>query len=252
MGEAFMMRRGGVGSSMNIKVLGGTSQPPSPKENTIWINTDVNIPMWIFSAYEPYGIPEGTVWIMVGSGSAVEINAVKENMLMVYPISCKQYVSGSFQVMDAYAFVNSAWTQFSTVISNADFYIFKDGVASTQFGFANAYFENDYIRCTCPLGGLGENFEINAGMHDLTNYKTISIYCSEMTGFSNSARIHIKVVNAEGTEIRGTEWEHGNPLIHTMDVSDLTGTYGVIIEGGNCISNAKRAYIYINEIALLI
>ena len=44
---------GGGGASLNFKVVGGTSTPSSPKENTIWVNTDAEISSWAFSAEEP-------------------------------------------------------------------------------------------------------------------------------------------------------------------------------------------------------
>lgn len=43
----------GGGASLNFKVVGGTSTPASPKENTIWVNTDTEITSWHFGADEP-------------------------------------------------------------------------------------------------------------------------------------------------------------------------------------------------------
>lgn len=42
MKDAFVVRRGGGGASLNYKVVGGTTQPTSAKENTIWVNTSVD------------------------------------------------------------------------------------------------------------------------------------------------------------------------------------------------------------------
>lgn len=39
-----------AGDGLNFEVVGGTTQPANPKENTIWINTDVEITRWYFSA----------------------------------------------------------------------------------------------------------------------------------------------------------------------------------------------------------
>lgn len=41
------------GMSLNFKVVGGTSAPSNPKENTIWVNTSTAIHAWDFSATEP-------------------------------------------------------------------------------------------------------------------------------------------------------------------------------------------------------
>lgn len=44
---------GGGSNSLNFKVVGGTTAPVNPKENTIWVNTDVKITSWHFGAEEP-------------------------------------------------------------------------------------------------------------------------------------------------------------------------------------------------------
>ncbi len=38
----------------NFEVVGGTTQPTSPKANTIWVNTDAEITSYIFSVTKPY------------------------------------------------------------------------------------------------------------------------------------------------------------------------------------------------------
>ncbi len=45
---------GSGGGSLNLHVVGGTSQPTSPKENTVWVDTDTEIEGWAFSATKPY------------------------------------------------------------------------------------------------------------------------------------------------------------------------------------------------------
>ena len=40
--------------ALNFKVVGGTTEPVSPKENTIWVNTDTEITDWAFSNKNPY------------------------------------------------------------------------------------------------------------------------------------------------------------------------------------------------------
>ena len=82
---------GGCGSGgLNFKVVGGTSQPTNPKENTIWVNTSTTITGYVFSAAEPAAPEEGMVWITTGTSSTVEFNALKKNGIQVYPISAKQ------------------------------------------------------------------------------------------------------------------------------------------------------------------
>lgn len=97
----------GGGAGLNFKVVGGTSQPTNPRENTIWINTSTTITDWIFSATQP-SAANGRVWISVGTSSTVEFNALKKNGLQVYPITAKQCVSGSWKDVTAKSYQNGA------------------------------------------------------------------------------------------------------------------------------------------------
>lgn len=100
---------GGGSGGLNFKVVGGTSEPSSPKESTIWVNTDTKITSWIFSATEPETSAEGMVWISVGTSSAVAFTATKKNPIMVYPISAKQYIDGAFADKEAMTYQNGKW-----------------------------------------------------------------------------------------------------------------------------------------------
>ena len=43
-----------TGVELNFEVVGGTTEPVNPVENTIWINTDTEITNWFFSPSNPY------------------------------------------------------------------------------------------------------------------------------------------------------------------------------------------------------
>lgn len=43
----------GGGDNLNFEVVGGTTQPSNPKENTIWVNTSTDISSWSFSPTYP-------------------------------------------------------------------------------------------------------------------------------------------------------------------------------------------------------
>ncbi|MCI7810223.1 hypothetical protein MR626_13245, partial [bacterium] len=80
---------GGGGGGLNFAIVGSTTQPSAPKENTIWINTDSKITGWVFSPEAPESPAEGLVWIKTGLSSAVAFNALKKNGLRVCPIQAK-------------------------------------------------------------------------------------------------------------------------------------------------------------------
>ena len=57
---------GSSGAALNFKVVGGTSAPANPSENTIWVNTDTPFNAWEFSAENP-----ADVWAVETAGSKV-------------------------------------------------------------------------------------------------------------------------------------------------------------------------------------
>lgn len=116
---------GGGSSPLNFKVVGGTSAPASPKENTIWVNTDVPITSWIFSATEPEAPAEDMIWFTTGTASNAEFNALKKNGLMVYPVSARQYIGGAWVTKDAQIYKDGQWKNFMV-------YLYNNGIEYTN------------------------------------------------------------------------------------------------------------------------
>lgn len=109
MGVAFLYGNGGSGgASLNYKIVGGTSAPSNPKENTIWVNTSTAITSHVFSATQPTG-SAGMVWIQTGVESGVAFNALKKNGIQVYPLFAKQYVSGAWVAKTAKSYQGGKW-----------------------------------------------------------------------------------------------------------------------------------------------
>lgn len=105
------------GGGLNFKVVGGTTQPASPTENMIWVNTDTDISSYTFSAAEPGDPEEGMVWVQTGTASDVSFNALKKNVITIYPISCKQYIDGAWVNVEAYIYQEGEWVQFSSTMT---------------------------------------------------------------------------------------------------------------------------------------
>lgn len=116
---------GGGGSSLNFKVVGGTSAPTSPSENTIWVNTSNDITGWAFSATAP-AASEGLVWFAIGNNSPVAFNAIKKNGLWVYPGSCQQYVSGVWVIKTAKTYQSGSWKDWM-------YWLYDTGVKKVEF-----------------------------------------------------------------------------------------------------------------------
>ena len=114
-------------SSLSFSVVGGTTQPSSPAENTVWVNTSTTISSWVFSSTTPSSPQEGMVWFLTGTSSNVEFNVLNKNDIRVYPLSTKQYVSGAWVDKIVASYTNGAW------ISWWDGYLYKNGDECTNF-----------------------------------------------------------------------------------------------------------------------
>lgn len=116
---------GAGGAALNFKVIGGTSQPSNPTENTIWINTSTAITGYYFQVEQPVNMQQGEIWISTGTDSQIAFNALMKNSIKVYPISAKQYVSGSLTDMTAVIYQGGKWASWLT-------YLYKEGDECTD------------------------------------------------------------------------------------------------------------------------
>lgn len=119
MSEVVIAKRGGT-KLLNLFVVGGTTQPTSPKENTLWVNTSTAITGWVFSDTKPTSPVEGMVWFTNGTASLTPLNAIKKNGLWVYPTACQQYVSGAWVSKTARVYTGGAWKDWFV-------YLYKNG-----------------------------------------------------------------------------------------------------------------------------
>lgn len=119
MSQAILMNTGGSssggGDELNFTVVGSTTQPSNPKENTIWLNTNNQIKEYRFSAEEPKtrangtNIRTGDVWIKTSYYSKAMFNALKSNILNIYPNIAYQWNGSSWEYVATKVFINSEW-----------------------------------------------------------------------------------------------------------------------------------------------
>lgn len=119
----------GGGSSLNFSVV-GNPKPISPKENTIWIDTNEKITGWHFGTIEPENPEDGIVWVSTGTSSTVAFNALKKNGITVYPISAKQSIDGAWVNKAAESYQGGAWVEWV-----GEAIIVEDGVINAEYGF---------------------------------------------------------------------------------------------------------------------
>lgn len=116
------MSGGGPSATLNFRILGDTTQPDNPVENTIWVNTSTKITGWEFSTTQPAGEP-GKVWFKTAASSVAEFNALKKNSIHVYPIQAYQWDGSAWVSKVTKIYQNGEWKAFTlTVVPNLDSY----------------------------------------------------------------------------------------------------------------------------------
>ena len=256
----FNIVSGGGGSCLNFAIA-GNPRPENPDENTIWIDTDEPISGWTISAEEPAKV-ENTVWIAAGSFSQVAFNALKENCIMVYPLSAKQCLGGSWVSKTAQSWQDGKWVDWFRYLYNrgdecidlTGGWIAKSWKMAENAGDAaqtyNIEKNDDNLRFTKT--GL-----IGAVMHtvykiDLTNVKTINFKGKMYPGLTNDYWTAFYVWE----NINGRYWnsnavkkelcEAGSIKTNfSMDVSDLDGEYfvGFGIYDASCYVEVEELYM---------
>ena len=100
----------GGGLELNFEIVGGTTQPSDPKENTIWVNTSTAIAGWSVSVEAPASPTAGMIWVSNEIASLYPFNAIKEeNELTVSPTNVYQYISSKWQKKTSKIYQNGAW-----------------------------------------------------------------------------------------------------------------------------------------------
>lgn len=175
------------GGSLNFKVVGGTTQPTNPSENTIWVNTSTAINGYAFSADEPASPTEGMVWIKTAIESTTPLNVDKKNTVMLYPQAVQQYVSGAWVGKSTKIYTGGAWHELW------DGYYYKLGetydaitggyettVSDNTGGNNNAsltFNSNNMVLTAANKSTQGGNMAVSVKAIDVTNVNTLVFDC---------------------------------------------------------------------------
>lgn len=217
---------GGGGGGLNYKVVGGTTAPSNPKENTIWIMTDAKITSHVFCTTEPENPVEGMAWIRNGKTSAVSFNALKKNGIVILPVAVCLYVDGAWVQLDSYIYQAGIWVQFAT----ACVYLFNMG-----------------DKCENLTGGWGAVSGGLSGHYGKTPSVTFS--GNTMTAEFSPTRItvgQVKTVNAIDLT------ERNKLVFHITDVVDPASAslVGVIDDSSEKIVMVASAPVAVGDVEI--
>ena len=252
MAKGFKHGAGGT-DALNFKVVGGTTQPENPKENTVWVNTDTEISGWVFSPEEPAEPSGGLVWIGLGTASPAPFNALKKGGLYCFPASCRQYAGGAWVNADAYLWKDGAWVQFSKSITELYLYDSGEQYTSVTGGWKstdNYTLKETYINLTIA-GGYAGRQAFTLSPVDMSGYSKLNV---EVTSWSQVCYLGIN-----NTKPNDYTWNDSNFSNKTdceaiteikadgmvsLDISSLSGSFHVWLgKPGQNASSEAGCYI---------
>ena len=232
----------GGGGGLNFKVVGGTTQPTNYTENTIWVNTSVNIASWAFSATEPASPKEGMVWITAGNSSTVEFNALKKNGIQVYPISAKQYVSGAWVNKTVKSYRGGKFVDW--IPEGA---LYWKGVEAIEWAGSWTKEAEQMTR----VGGDSPFYQYSKNKVSFSGHRYIEADLV-FTGGSGDVKnsMYIMLMNSippDGTvssgEVALKSIPKGSDGVFTVDVSGVNGSYYVVISSGATVGGGSSNII---------
>lgn len=218
----------GGGASLNYKVVGDTTAPSSPQENTIWVNTSVAITSYVFSAKVPTSPTEGMVWFPSGSTSKAPFNALKKNGLWVFPVACQQYVSNEWVYRTTKTWQGGQWIDWEMYLYNAGNQctdVTGGWISSGATGNVTFNDTDIYIKSTSAY----ENGQVSTvNKIDLTNFSSlkVTITVSNVKDIDGNVKAFTK--NEAGASVTAATVNLSHTALETttnLDVSGLNGEY---------------------------
>ena len=238
----------------NFKIVGGTTQPTNPKENTIWVNTDMTIGEYQFAVNEPTKRVDGTslqtgdVWFKKALVSRITFNILKENLLEVIVSKVSLYKDGSWVKADGLFFINNQWLALnyvlipnttdaaiskftksnSTITSTTSNFTFSGNIQTTTTSYAKMPIDVTEYSTMTMVGTVTPGGD-HAAQSGYTSYTRVGLFSSVTTGTLTI-----------GHTTRREMWVNYDTSINkTYDITGLTGTY---YWGYHAIGNEVAGY----------
>ena len=236
----------------------GNPKPDTPKENTIWVDTDVPIGKWFFRETQPDGMEQGDVWFFVGATSPVEFNALKENEILVRPVSASQYVDGTLVSKTAEIYMGGEWkpwvvyiynlgwvsaTKMNSYKANPSGEVGAGGSPSIAVTYSNGEM---VLNRTTNWDGYG--WTLTDVAFDFTTINTLFCETGSSLGSGDAIRFGIGTSGSRSPKAAITLSQANT--VYALDVSSVSGNYNVGFFAGsgsadwNWVNKKIKAFWY--------
>ena len=244
----------GGGGGLNIRVVGGTTQPGAPREGTIWVKTEAAKPDYLLAESQPENPAEGLVWIKLG-GDGVSLPVDKKGTLAITLASCAIYSGGSWANSDAWVYTDGQWVQFSRQVLT----IYADGqladgfavpshmILNTNNATLNLTIQHSSDCITSSYDGLGGL--VFTPSVDISSYKILEMdvswavagVSSIAIGVSADAKVYERSLANDMDAKFYTETSLSRNVV-SVDISAVTGIKYIKIEAYNQFASAIKVY----------
>ena len=242
----------GTGTSLNFKIVGSASQPVSPTENTIWVETDTEVAGFQFSPNQPQtrangsALVTGDVWIITSPSGDVSFNALKKDGIMVCADGCFQWDGAEWAYKNSWIYANGDWQS----LKNALVYVDSEGVHFDEIGDMTLITYNSVTEkdnqlvissakgsdSDCPTA-FAENKVNLTGRSTITiTFQGGTIYHPIVFGVHNDKATSWDKISTKCAPYGTEQINNGNSSIKNMntftyDVSQFSGDYYLFVGG---------------------
>ena len=221
----------GGGAGLKLKVIGGTSAPESPADNTLWVNTDTAINGYAFSAEEPASPAEGMVWFKTATESTTPINVDKKNTVILYPQTAQQYVSGAWVGKIAQVYTDGAWHELwdGYYYKLGETYEAITGGYSAGTSLAKVTFNSNNMVITQASGNSAGNVVATVETVDVTDVNTLVFDC--LADSTDACSVGVGSVRDNWNNYIATAKVNNTArALVTLDVSSITGEVYILLK----------------------
>lgn len=208
MGQCFLYGTGGGGSGVRVVIQ--AEAPTNPRENTVWVKSDIAGKKYVFAEAEPEAAEEGLLWLSVTGKGIIT--------------AARVYSGGKWVLVDAYMFIGGQWVPIASswngeLFENGNQYEdLTGGWTSADGNYLIGTFSDDFYRCRM------------VNKLDVTNYNTIKFTIVSNTFWSSTWGISNSKAGGEDDFVAKTNVGDGSAGInhsgtYAVDVSSVSGEY---------------------------
>lgn len=191
MSEGMIVRRGGAGSGIVLKIKGGTTVPANPTENLVWVNTSTTITNWEISYDAPTSPIAGMVWVKLMDQAGNDVVITRRNPIVLRVGAVNQYIDGEWTGVDASIYQNGSW-------SDLVVWAYQDGEKYVDL-------TGGYVGRTGTHGQYADRSDTDGYLYIYDNggsgWRTAAVYSQIKVDMTNFNKLHMECIptNANGS-----------------------------------------------------